>query len=109
MIVGQETLFAEAARQGLWAVLYIALFVYTLKESRRREEEAKQRENNLRQEYNQLRKESHERENLLMNFINDITKQYERLATAVERLTYDVDEIKDELKLRNRGEKRHDS
>ncbi|WP_167492674.1 MULTISPECIES: hypothetical protein [Lysinibacillus] len=40
------------------------------------------------------------RESTLTNFINDITKQFERLATGVERLTLDVDDIKDELKLK---------
>ena len=99
-MLGGDVLFAEAAKQGLWAVLYISLFVYTLKESRRQEEIARQREDKLREEYQELRKESRERENMLTNFINDISRQYERLATGVERLTVDVDEIKDELKLR---------
>ncbi|WP_033829087.1 BhlA/UviB family holin-like peptide [Bacillus andreraoultii] len=99
-VFASQSLLAEAAKQGLWAVLYITLFIYTLKESRRQENNAKEREDRLREEYNELRKESRERENMLTTFINDITRAYERLATAVERLSYDVDDIKDELKLR---------
>lgn len=103
-IFGSGTLLAEAAKQGLWAILYVSLFVYTLKESRRQETVAKERENRLRDEYNELRKESRERENMLTAFINDITRQYERIAFAVERLSNDVDDIKDEIKLHNRSE-----
>lgn len=104
-----QTLLAEAAKQGLWAILYISLFIYTLKESRRQENIAKEREDRLREEYNELRKESRERENMLTTFINDITRQYERLATAVERLSYDVDDIKDELKLRKSGKEEEEN
>lgn len=99
-IIYSENLLAEAAKQGLWAILYVSLFVYTLRESRRQQDLAKARENRLREEYQDLRHESQKRESKLTNFINEITKQFERLATSVERLTLDVDEIKDELKLR---------
>lgn len=91
-IFGGDALLAEAAKQGLWAILYVSLFVYTLYESKRREKR-------LRDDYESLREESRDRENKLTTFITDITNQYERLATGVERLTLDVDEIKDELKL----------
>lgn len=105
-VFGGNVLLAEAAKQGLWAILYVTLFVYTLRESRRQQEIGKEREDRLRNEYHELRNESRERENKLTMFINDITKQYERLATGVERLTLDVDEIKDELKLRREKEKK---
>lgn len=97
-LFGGDVLIAEAAKQGLWAILYVSLFVYTLRESKRREDR-------LRDDYNELRKESRERENKLTSFITEITRQYERLATGVERLTIDVDEIKDELKLRREKQK----
>lgn len=102
-MIGGDVLLAEAAKSGLWAILYVSLFVYTLKESRRQQEVAKERENRLREEYQELRHESRDRENKLTSFITDITKQYERLATGVERLTMDVEEIK--VELRNRKEK----
>lgn len=92
-ILQSGDLLKEAAKQGIWAILYVSLFVYTLRESRIRE-------NNLREEYKELRQESQKRESILTNFINEITKQFERLATGVERLTMDVDDIKDELKLK---------
>lgn len=98
-IFGGDVLLAEAAKQGLWAILYVSLFVYTLYESKRREKR-------LRDDYESLREESRDRENKLTTFITDITKQYERLATGVERLSLDVDEIKDELKLRRERIKR---
>lgn len=97
-LFGGDVLLAEAAKQGLWAILYVTLFVYTLMESRRRE-------NRLRSDYESLRGESRDRENKLTSFITDITKQFERLATGVERLTLDVDEIKDELRLRREAQK----
>lgn len=92
-LFGGGTLLAEAAKQGLWAILYVTLFIYVLTESKRRE-------NRLRDDYNELRNESRERENKLTDFIHDISKQFERLARGVERLTLDVDEIKDELRMR---------
>jgi len=98
-LFGGDVLLAEATRQGLWAVLYVSLFVYTLKESKRREER-------LRNDYNELREESRERENKLTAFILEITKQYERLATGVEKLSIDVDDIKEELKLRKENRNR---
>lgn len=98
--LGGDVLLAEAARQGLWAILYVSLFVYTLKESKRREER-------LRNDYMELKEESRDRENKLTTFIVDITKQYERLATGVEKLSVDVDDIKDELKLRKEMRNRH--
>jgi len=102
-IFGSELVISEAVKQGLWAVLYIALFIHTLRESKRQQDIAKEREDRLREEYQELRKENREREAKLTNFINEITKQYERIAKAVEKLTIDVDEIKDELKIRRKG------
>lgn len=99
-LLGGDVILAEAAKQGLWAILYVTLFVYVLRESKRREDR-------LRDDYNELRNESRERENKLTKFINEITRQYERLATGVERLTIDVDEIKDELKLRKERDKQN--
>ena len=93
-LIGSEVLVAEATKQGLWAVLYVSLYVYTLFESKRRE-------NQLRDDYIQLRDESRSREDKLTDFITEITKQYERLATGIDRLTFDVDEIKDEIKRKN--------
>lgn len=96
------TLLAEAAKNGLWAVLYVSLYIYTLREARRQEMNARERENKLREEYNQFREESRERENKLQAFINEMTKQYERITLAVERLTLDVEDIKHEIKLHNK-------
>ena len=99
MIVGEaEVIFAEVAKQGLWAVLYVTLFLYTLRESKRREER-------LRDDYVQLQNDNRDRENKLTSFLTDITKEFERLATGFERLTVDVDEIKDEIKIRKEVER----
>ena len=105
-LLANQAVIAEIGKQGLWAILYVSLFLYTLKEARRQQDEAAERENRLREEYHELRNESRERENKLTSFITDISRQFERLATGVERLTMDVDEIKDELKLRKQNKEK---
>ena len=99
-IFNSEVFVKEVARQGIWAILYVGTVLYTLYELRRQMDVAAKREESMRQENLQIRNEAMSRENKLTTFISDITKQFERLATGVERLTMDVDEIKDELKLR---------
>ncbi|MDC3413951.1 BhlA/UviB family holin-like peptide [Terrihalobacillus insolitus] len=89
-MLGGDAILAEAAKQGLWAVLYVTLFVYVLRES-------KQREERMRQEYHELRQESREREQKLTDFINKISRQFERLATQYEKIAEDVQEIRVEL------------
>ncbi len=61
-----------ASKEGLFAVMFVVLFVYQILDSRRREER-------------------------LMSFIDDITKQFELLATQYEKLAEDVNDIKDNL------------
>lgn len=107
-MLGNDVFVAEIARQGVWAILYVATILYTLHEARRQGQIASQREERMREENIQIRNESRERENKLTTFITEITKQFERLATGVERLTMDVDEIKDELKLRRLHRKIND-
>lgn len=106
MIMTSEAFMTEIMQQGIWAVLYVTLFVYTLRESRRQQDVAEKRETLLKREQEEFRREGYARESKLMDFINETTKQYERIATGVERLTMDVDEIKDELKLRSDRAKR---
>jgi dynactin complex subunit len=89
-LLGGDVILAEAAKQSLWAVLYVTLFVYVLRES-------KQREERLRQEYQELRQESRDRENKLTEFINKMSRQFERLATQYEKISEDVKEIRVEL------------
>lgn len=96
-LFGGDALLAEAAKQGLWAILYLSLFVYTLRESRRQQDIAKERENRMREEYQELRHESGERENKLTEFIHTMGRQFERLATQYEKIAEDVKEIRIEL------------
>ena len=100
-----EAVVTEVIQQGIWAILYVSLFVYTLRESKRQQEISKSREDELRREYKEFREEGYSREQKLMKFINDTTAQYERIATGVERLSLDVDEIKDELFIRRERRK----
>ena len=65
-----------AVQQGLWAVLFVSLFLYQLKEGRRREDVAG------------------ERESKLTTFITEISKQFEILAKQYERMSEDIREIK---------------
>lgn len=95
--MGGDVMLAEAAKQGLWAILYVSLYAYTLWESRRQQEVSKEREDKLRQEYQMLREESRERENKLTDFIHNISRQFERLATQYEKIAEDVQEIKVDL------------
>lgn len=64
-----------ASKEGLFAVMFVTLFVYQIVDSRKREER-------------------------LMSFIEDISKQFESLAKQYEKLAEDVDDIKIEV-LRN--------
>ncbi|BAF60355.1 predicted membrane protein [Pelotomaculum thermopropionicum SI] len=72
----EEQIYTLAFKEGLWAVLFVTLFVYQLRESRRLQDVAK------------------EREDRLTALINDITKQLETLATKYERMSYDLQEIR---------------
>ncbi len=62
-----------ASRESLFAVMFVALFIYQIVDSRKREER-------------------------LMSFMDDITKQFETLARQYERLSEDVDEIRKGMK-----------
>jgi hypothetical protein len=69
-----ETLLLElASKESLFAVMFVALFLYQIVDSRKREQR-------------------------LMDFMDDITKQFEALARQYERLSEDVDEIRQDMK-----------
>lgn len=68
-----ETLLLElASKEGLFAVLFVALFIYQILDSRNREKR-------------------------LMDFMDEITKQFEHLAKQYEKLAEDVDEIRKDM------------
>lgn len=73
MGVFEEMLLSLASKEGLFAVMFVALFLYQLFDSRNREKR-------------------------LMDFISEITKQFETLARQYEKLAEDVDEIRIDLK-----------
>lgn len=79
----EEQLFAQVAQQGVWAALFIFLFLYQPKESRRQQEECRSREDKL------------------VNFINDMSKNFETLGKQYEHLSGDVQEIKITLSRKN--------
>ncbi|HJV45295.1 MAG TPA: BhlA/UviB family holin-like peptide [Bacillota bacterium] len=87
----QDILFSSAAQQGIWAILFVSLYLYQLREARRLQSEAKDRENKL------------------TDFISKISTQYEVLAHQLELLTKryekmgdDISEIKTELQVSGR-------
>ncbi|QAA23776.1 hypothetical protein C0674_14930 [Sporolactobacillus terrae] len=92
-----DLLITEATKQGLWAILYITLYFYTLREGRRQQTISATREDQLRDEASMLRKECLDREAKLTNFIDNMAKQFERLATQYERIAADVQEIRVDL------------
>jgi len=74
-----EQVIELATKQGIWAILFISLYYYQLRENRRRETE------------------SLEREQKILTFISDITKQFEGLVKQYEHLSEDVQEIKESI------------
>ena len=75
----EASLFEIATSQGLWAALFIFMLVYQLRENK------------------VGREESRGREDKLINFINEISKNFEKLAEDYSRLAVDVDYIKVEV------------
>lgn len=69
----ESALLELASRESLFAVLFVALFIYQIADSRNREKR-------------------------LMSFMDDITRQFEILARQYENLSDDVEEIKDGMK-----------
>jgi F0F1-type ATP synthase membrane subunit b/b' len=65
---------------GIFAVLFVSLFYYQLKESRRLLDKAETREDKL------------------TGFLTDITKQFEKLANQYDGICEDLSEMKQELK-----------
>jgi hypothetical protein len=69
----EQLLLDLASKESLFAVMFVALFLYQIVDSRKREQR-------------------------LMDFMDDITKQFEALARQYERLSEDVDEIRQDMK-----------
>jgi hypothetical protein len=69
----EQMLLDLASKESLFAVMFVALFLYQIMDSRKREER-------------------------LMSFIDEITKQFEVLARQYEKLAEDVDEIRLDMK-----------
>ena len=69
-----DAIVAKAAvEQGIWAILFVSLFFYQLKESKHREER-------------------------LMAFIDDIAQQFKILDSRTTKISCDLDDIKHQLK-----------
>lgn len=69
----ESALIELASKESLFAVMFVALFLYQVFDSRKREER-------------------------LMKFISEITKQFETLAKQYEKLSDDVEEIRHDMK-----------
>lgn len=69
----EAVLLDLASKESLFAVMFVCLFVYQIVDSRNREKR-------------------------LMDFMDDITRQFEALAKQYENLSQDVDEIKNDMK-----------
>ncbi|KTS84422.1 hypothetical protein NS115_03550 [Paenibacillus jamilae] len=78
-----QNLIDAALKDGLWAVLFVSLYLYQLKDAKTRE-------------------------NKLMNFIDEISAQFEALARQYERLSEDVRTIKDDIKSRRERTRKDD-
>lgn len=83
----ESVLVDMANTQGIWAALFIFLFMYQLRENKASRDESKLREDKL------------------ITFINEISKNFERLAAQYGRLTEDVDYIKVAVAKKTREDK----
>ncbi|SCY88680.1 BhlA/UviB family holin-like peptide [Alkaliphilus peptidifermentans] len=72
----ENFLVTLAQSQGLWAALFIFLFLHQIKENK------------------QARVEAAEREDKLINFITNMSANFESLAAQYKNLAKDVDYIK---------------
>jgi hypothetical protein len=72
-----QHLIDAALKDGLWALLFVSLYLYQLKDAKTRE-------------------------NKLMKFIDEISAQFEKLARQYERLSSDVKTIKNDIKSHGR-------
>lgn len=76
--------YEAALKEGLWAVLFVSLYLYQLRDSKTRE-------------------------NKLMKFIDEISVQFEKLAKQYDRLSDDVKAIKDGMKGRRTSRRKDDT
>lgn len=82
-----EAILAEmAGSNGIWATLFITLFLYQIKENK-----------TARVRHETLLDESHKREHKLIDFLHDMSSNFEKLTSQYERLADDVDYIKVEI------------
>lgn len=72
----EEIILTVGQSQGVWALLFIFMLIHQLKENK------------------QTREDSIERENKLINFLNEMSANYERLTSQYTKLAEDVDYIK---------------
>lgn len=82
----EQLLTEMAGNNGIWATLFITLFLYQLKENK-----------TARVESQNLLEQAHERENKLVSFLNEMSRNFEKLTSQYERLADDVDFIKVEI------------
>ncbi|MCM3784303.1 BhlA/UviB family holin-like peptide [Neobacillus mesonae] len=91
-------LINAALKDGIFAVLFVALFLYQLREARRMSDEAKAREERIQTEARErevrIQDEAKNREDRLMTLAEDLTARFETLAGQYESLALDVHEIK---------------
>lgn len=86
-----------AASQGLWAVLFVALLFYVLRNSQSREER-------LVQERQQSEAKATEREEKLMVCINALCSHYETMSKDIDGVKGDIGDMKQDIKvLKDRG------
>jgi chromosome segregation ATPase len=78
--VGIEDIFMKGAtKEGFFAILFVGLFIYQIREHR-----------------NHLNK-AEERENRLISFLEDMKEQFASLTRQYERLSDDVEEIRKKM------------
>ncbi|KAF6658853.1 BhlA/UviB family holin-like peptide [Paenibacillus polymyxa] len=98
----EQTLISAALKDGIFAVLFVALFLYQLRESRRIQDDGKDRESRIQDEAAarelRINTEAREREDRLLKLAEGIAQQFETLAGQYETLRIDVNDIKSAIK-----------
>ncbi len=94
----EQTIWAELAKNGIFAIAAGALFYLLWREMQRMSTEAREREERIsaeaRTQNERMHSEALAREDRLMRLAEGLTDRFETLARHTDRLAEDVNEIK---------------
>jgi hypothetical protein len=93
----EQEIMKMAASQGLWAMLFVALLFYILRNSQSREDR-------LVKERQRSEEKSAQREDKLMECVNSLCMHYESISKAIDGVKADIGDMRQDIKvLKDRG------